>query len=96
MKCIYFKAKIGSWCWCECKVLDDRSFCKDDCMWNPITSDFQFHKACKIDKCLDIKNISCEKCLFANLVRACEEEIKQLIKKVRCQKNNCLVCSISL
>ena len=39
------------------------------------TSDCECNKAFKIDEYLDIKNCSCEKHLFSNLVLTCEDEI---------------------
>ena len=64
-----------------------------DCEWN---------KACKINKCLDTKNYSCEKVLIGKLLLECEDEIlntsETLLnnKKVAYAKSNCLLRTISL
>ena len=88
--------------WCECKKLDDWSSCKNDYMWNSSTYDCECNKSCKIDKYLDTKTCSCEKRLFGKLVSACEDEKLSTTetslddKKVTCEKNNCLIHTISL
>ena len=41
---------------CECKKLDDWSYCKNDYMWNPSVCDCECNNACKIDEYLDIKD----------------------------------------
>ena len=53
---------------CECKELDDCSFCIGDYIWNPSMSNCECNKACKTDEYLDTKNCSCKKCLFGRLV----------------------------
>ena len=79
-------------CHCESKKLNDRSSCKDHCMWNPSACDCECNKACKIDKCLDIKSYSCKKRLNGKLVFGCENEILNTTKtsldnkKVICEK----------
>ena len=45
---------------------------KDDYMWNPSTYDCECDKSYKIVEYLDIKNCSCKKRLFNELVLACE------------------------
>ena len=70
-------------------------------MWNLSTWDFECNKSCKIYKRFDIKNCSCEKCLFGKLVLACEDEILNTTEspllniKVTFEKNNCLIYTIS-
>ena len=70
-------------------------------IWNPSKFDCECNKACKIDK-IDIKNCSCEKYLFGELILACEDEILNTTEtslddeKVTCKKNNCLIHTISL
>ena len=44
-------------------------------MWNPITSDFECHKACGIGEYLDIKNWVCKKRIFDKLMLTCEDDI---------------------
>ena len=44
-------------------------------MWNHGTCDCECNKACKIDKCFNIKVCPCEECLTGILVLACEDEI---------------------
>ena len=44
-------------------------------MWNSSTGDCKCNKACKIDKCLDIKNSSCKRRQLGNLGLLCEDEI---------------------
>ena len=44
-------------------------------MWNPSTCDFECNKACKIGEYLDIKNCSCEKRLFDEIIIAYEDKI---------------------
>ena len=89
-------------CCCECKELDYCSFCKNDYMWNPSTGDCEYNKAFKIEEYLDIKNCSCKKRLFVQLLLTCEDEISHTTetslddKKVTCKKNNYLVHIISL
>ena len=74
-----FKAKWNHGeCRCECKELDDWSFCKNDYMWNPSMCDCECNKICKIDEYLDIKNYSCEKYLIGKLILEFEDE---MIKK---------------
>ena len=66
---------------CECKELDDCSFCKYDYMWNPSMCDCECNKPCKIDEYLfDIKNCSCKKRLFGKLVLVHEHEILLKLK----------------
>ena len=62
-------------CRCECKELDDWSFCANIYMWDPSACDCKCNNACKIYKYLDIKNCLCEKGLFSKLVIAYESEI---------------------
>ena len=64
-----------SGCRYECKELDYWSYCKDDYVWNPSTSDSECNKTYKIDGCLDIKKCFCKKRLFGKLVLACQDEI---------------------
>ena len=58
------------------------------------------NKSCEIDESLDVKNCSCEKCLFGKLVLACEDEILATTeislrnRRVICEKNNCLIYDI--
>ena len=54
--------------------------------------DCECNKACKIGEYLDIKNCSCKKRLFGKLELSCE--ISFAHKKVTCQENNCLICTI--
>ena len=60
------------------------------------------NEAFKTDKYLDIKNFSCKKCLFGKLVLACVDEIFNTTetsvdnKKSTCEKDNCLIHTISL
>ena len=51
-------------------------------MWNPSTSDCKCNQVWKIDKYLDIVNLSCKKYLFGELVLvlACEDEILNTTK----------------
>ena len=71
-------------------------------MQNPSTFDCECDKACKIDKYLDIQNSSCKKCPFCKLVITCEDETlnttetSHFNKKVTCEKNCCLIYTISL
>ena len=71
-------------------------------MGNSSTYDCECNKSCKIDKYLDTKTCSCEKRLFGKLVLACEDEKLSINetslddKKVICEKNNCLIHTISL
>ena len=44
-------------------------------MCYPSTSNCECNKTCRIDKCLDIRNCSCEKRLFGKLVLAWVDEI---------------------
>ena len=44
-------------------------------MQNSSTFDCQCDKVCKISEHLDIKNCTCKKRLFGQLVLACEDEI---------------------
>ena len=46
----------------------------------------------RLDECVDIKNCSCKKRLFGKLELSCE--ISFADKKVKCQENNCLICTI--
>ena len=84
-------------CWCKHKELDDWSY-----MCNPSTCDCECNKACKIGEYLNIKNCPCKKRFFGKLVIACKDEILNTTetsfvdKKVACQKNNCLIHTISL
>ena len=78
-------------CRCECKELDAWGSCRNGCMWNPSTCNYECDKACKTDENLDIKNCSCEKRLFGKLTLACEDEILNTTetsnnKKVACEK----------
>ena len=41
---------------CECTELDDWSSCKDNCMWNPSTCDYDCNKPRKTDDYSDIQN----------------------------------------
>ena len=70
------KQKWNVVCRCECKELD-RSivFLEKGYMRNPSTTDCKCNKACKIDKYLDIKNCSSQKCLIGKLVLECEGEM---------------------
>ena len=89
-------------CKCECKELDAWTYCKDDCMWDPSTCDCECNKPCKIDYYLDIEHCLCKKHLIGKLVLECEDEILNTSeasledKKVTCEKNNCLIYTISL
>ena len=64
--------------------------------------DCNYSKACKLDQYLDTKNCSYKKRLISKLVLACEDEVLKTIetslddKKIRCEKNNCLIHTISL
>ena len=49
-------------------------------MWNPSACDCECNKARKIDEYLNIKNCSWKKCLFGNLVFACEDGILNTTK----------------
>ena len=57
---------------------------------------------CKIDEYLDVKNCFWEKRLFGKLVLECEDEILNTTetwledKNLSCEKNNCLIHTISL
>ena len=57
---------------------------------------------CKIDEYLDVKNCFWEKRSFGKLVLECEDEILNLTetsledKNLSCEKNNCLIHTISL
>ena len=68
-------------------------------MQNPSTFDCECDKVCKIDKYLDIQNSSCKNVYF---VITCEDEtlntteISHFDKKVTCEKNSCLIYTISL
>ena len=61
-------------------------------MWNLLTCDSEYNNGCKA--------CSCEKRLFSKLVLACENVILDTIetslvdKKVTCEKNICLSCTI--
>ena len=89
-------------CRCECRELDHWISCKKGFKWNPSTYDCECDKARKISEYLDTKNCSCKKHLFGELVLACEDEMLNTIettiveKKVICEKNNCLIHTISL
>ena len=93
----------GKWnyneCRFECKELDYSGFFKNDYMWNQSMCDFECNKACKVDKYLDIRNYSCEKCLIGKLVLEYEDEILNTTllnnKKVAYAKRNCLIHTIS-
>ena len=71
-------------------------------MWNSSTCDCGSNKTCKIFEYLDIKNFSGEKYLFDKLGLTCGDEILNTTKaslnrkKVTCEKNNCLILTISL
>ena len=41
---------------CECTESDDWSSCKDNCMWNPSTCDYDCNKPRKTDDYSDIQN----------------------------------------
>ena len=62
-------------------------------MQNPRTCDCELNKVCKADEYLDIKNCSCENCLFSKLTLECEDEILNAMetiiedKNVSCEKN---------
>ena len=76
----------------EREKLDDWSYCKHDCMWNPSMCDCDCNKACKIDEYLDIKICLFKKHLFGKLVLACEDEMLNITEtllhdqKVTCKK----------
>ena len=57
------------------KELDDWGSCKNARIWNSSMGDCKCNKVCKIDKYLDIKNISCKKSLLGKLALACKDEI---------------------
>ena len=67
-----------------------------------IMYDYDCNTACKIDEYLDIKNCSCEKCVFGKLVLVCKDEILKATEtsldneKVTCEKKNCLIQTTSL
>ena len=44
-------------------------------MRNPCTCDYEYDKACKTDKYLDLKNYSCKKTSSGKLVLACKDEM---------------------
>ena len=50
-------------------------------MRNPRRFHCERNKAYKIDKYLDVKNCSCEKCLFCRSVISCEDEILNTTEK---------------
>ena len=54
--------------------------------------DCECNKARKIDEYLDIQNCSCKKRLFGKLELSCETSSAD--KKVTCEENNCLICTI--
>ena len=57
-------------CWCECKELDDWSFCKGY-MWNPDTCDCKCEKACKIaEYFLILKVVQVNNVYFGKLILA--------------------------
>ena len=53
-------------CQCECKELNNRVFCINDCEYNTSYLIYEY---------LNTKNCSCEKRLIGKLVLACEYEI---------------------
>ena len=55
-------------------------YAKNGYQWNPITSNFECEKKCKIRKYLDIKSRSCKKRLFGKLVSAREYEMLNTIE----------------
>ena len=69
---------------------------------NTSTYSCEFNKACKFDEHLNTKNCSCIKRLFGKLVFAYEDEILNATqtllvdKKITCDKNNCLIHTVSL
>ena len=50
----------------ECRY-ECKENCKNNYMRNPITCDYESHKACKIKEYVDIKHCSCEKPLNGKL-----------------------------
>ena len=80
-------------CRCECKQIGGWGSCKNDFVRNPSMYDYGCNTACKINEYLDIKNCSCEKCVFGKLVLVCKDEILKATEtsldneKVTCEKN---------
>ena len=76
--------------------------CEKDSMWNPSSCDCECNKACKIDKNLDIKNLSCKKRLIGKLVLECKEYTLNTTKTSpddesgTCEKSNCPIHLILL
>ena len=68
-------------CRCECKELNDWCFRINNYIWlcrlNISACECECNKACKFDKCLGIKNCSCEKSIFDKLL---ENKIKTQLK----------------
>ena len=63
-------------------------------MWNSSTGDCKCNKACKIDKCLDIKNFLCKKRQLGKLALAFEDQIFNTTEtslEHNMQKNYCLI-----
>ena len=88
-------------CWCDCKELRACDSCIDDYIWNPTMWDREWNKACKTTEHLNIGNCSREERLLDKLVLICEDEIliiteTSLNKKVTCERNYCLIHTISL
>ena len=73
-------------------------------MWNFSTYDCECNKASKIDEYLDIKDCSWKKRVSGKSLLVCENQILNTMKphllitvarEVTCEKNNCLIYTIS-
>lgn len=80
---------------CESKISNDLGSWINDYFWNPSRCNYEFNKAGKIDKYLDIRKCLCEKRLFNKLGLTYEDEVlntaETLTIKLLIFESNCFI-----
>ena len=78
-------------CRCECKELIDKGVCDKGYIWNPSNCECECDKPCDVGEYLDYKNCKCREELVDELVKECNEVVKE-VKIVSENKNKCSSC----
>ena len=78
-------------CQCECKELIDKGVCDKGYIWNPSNCECECDKPCDVGEYLDYKNCKCREELVDELVKECNEVVKE-VKIVSENKNKCSSC----
>ena len=78
-------------CRCEYKELIDKGLCDKGYIWNPSNCECECDKPCDVGEYLDYKNCKCREELVDELVKECNEVVKE-VKIVSENKNKCSSC----